>query len=71
MGTTGVLNIGDERITWKQDRPGQKVDYKSIVTELGKLVPNDVLQRILSEFTEAKEGARRFLVPRHWKVAEQ
>ena len=71
MGTAGVLNVGDERITWKQDRPGKKVDHKSIILELGKLVPHDVLQRILSEFTESKEGARRFLPPRYWKKAEE
>lgn len=70
MGTVAVLNVGDERITWKQDRPGQKIDYKSIVKELGKLVPGEVLDRILGQFTEYKEGARRFLVPRNWKVPQ-
>ena len=71
MGTAGVLNVGDERITWKQDRPGQKIDYKAIVRAFEKFVPATDSERIFGEHTEAKEGARRFLPPRHWKKAEE
>ena len=70
MGTAGVLNVGDERITWKQDRPGQKVDYKALLNDL-KVRDPGLCQELLSEYTKTKEGARRFLPPRHWKKAEE
>ena len=72
MGTADVLLLADdESITWKQDRPGLKLDHKSIIKALMELVPLEDYRRILAEFTESKEGARRFLPPRHWKKAEE
>jgi len=71
MGKAGVLNVGDEKITWKQDRPGQKIDYKAIVKAFEQFVPAEECRRIFEEYTAPKEGARRFLVPRHWKKGEE
>ena len=71
MGTAGVLNVGDERITWKQDKDGEKVDYKAIVKALEEFFPQSDFVRIVKEHTKFKEGARRFLPPRHWKKAEE
>lgn len=71
MGKAGVLNVGDERITWKQDKPGQKVDREAILKALRPLVDDESYHAIVAKYTKPKEGARRFLVPRHWKKAEE
>lgn len=71
LGKADSLSVGDEYITWKQDRPGQKIDYKAIVKAFEPFVPAEECRQIFEEYTAPKEGARRFLVPRHWKKAEE
>ena len=71
MGTAGVLNVGDETITWKQDRPGQKVDREAILKALRPLVDDESYHAIVAKYTKPKEGSRRFLVPRAWKKGEE
>lgn len=64
MQDNGVLNFPDGRITYRQSKDTEKVDWNKVALDLGYIVGGEEYEALAEKHTTTKPGSRRFLVPK-------